>query len=286
VSFNPLNTIRYYIKKYGNAKHPFRYFLSQSMVRTPFCRLLSVKMSSFRLRFYPSCLSSLCYYNPAFAENDEHFLELYLKPGNTFVDIGANIGVLTLKGSTLVGDTGRVFSIEPHPVTFKYLTGNIELNRFRNIQTFNCAVGAQREVAHFSDKLLDAQNHIVQDGGIQVTTETLDDLLADRIAAIDLLKIDVEGYEKYVVSGAEKILRKAKCVYFESYQPNFDIFNYKTGDLIKMFLDRGFEVLRIKDGKLHRVTESHVSDVCENLIAVRDMEDFRSRTGLQLVSYS
>jgi FkbM family methyltransferase len=279
--FNLLNTIRYYIKKYGNAEKPLRFFLCQALPKTPLCRLLIIQMSSFRLRFYPSNISASCWYNPSYLRSDEEFFELYLKKGDTVIDVGANIGLLTLKAASIVSDTGKVFSIEPHPIIFKYLNGNIKLNQFCNVETFNCAIGSRQEISEISSMgTADDRNRIVEQGGIKIKTETLDSLFERELESIDLLKIDVEGYEKFAVMGGDRLLKKTKCVYFESYQPNFDKYGYQTGDLIEMFKSHGFEITRINKGKLEPVPSTHVSVTCENLVAIRDMEDFIKRTHL------
>src|SRR6185312_15602233 len=60
-----------------------------------------------------------------------------LQPGDTFIDIGANIGYFSLMAAKLVGPAGQVYAIEPWPPTLKILRHNIQLNGFRNIQVID-----------------------------------------------------------------------------------------------------------------------------------------------------
>src|ERR1700694_5491581 len=63
------------------------------------------------------------------------WLRRTLKPGQVFVDIGANIGYFTLMGSRLVGERGRVFAVEPHPRLAELLTRNVHLNNLQHVTT-------------------------------------------------------------------------------------------------------------------------------------------------------
>jgi hypothetical protein len=69
-----------------------------------------------------------------------HLVGQILKPGDVFVDIGANVGYDSLLGSSLVGPLGRVIAIEASPTTFAELKKNIALNKSTNIRAVNVAV--------------------------------------------------------------------------------------------------------------------------------------------------
>jgi FkbM family methyltransferase len=64
----------------------------------------------------------------------------YLRPGDTFIDIGANIGYFSLLAASRVGSTGQVHSFEPNPETFKGLQHNVVLNGFKQIVLNNVAI--------------------------------------------------------------------------------------------------------------------------------------------------
>jgi hypothetical protein len=116
---------------------------------------------------------------------------------------------------------------------------------------------------------------------VQTPLKTLDESLAGE-PRIDLLKVDVEGYEKFVFQGGANVLSKTACVYFESSEENFKAFNYSTRDLLTILASAGFRILRINDQRsLVDVPQDYSPAVVENLIAIRSVEDFTGRTGLR-----
>ncbi|MDX3388383.1 FkbM family methyltransferase, partial [Streptomyces niveiscabiei] len=68
------------------------------------------------------------------------FVSRRLRPGDTFIDVGANIGYYTVLASQLVGSTGRVVAVEPSPDFHEALAGNVRLNGCANVRTVNTAV--------------------------------------------------------------------------------------------------------------------------------------------------
>ena len=85
-------------------------------------------------RFYPTTRTASVWLDRTKIRNDEvRFLRAYLREGDTYVDVGANIGELVLTAASAVGGGGRIVAIEAHPIIFKYLTGNVALNRIQNI---------------------------------------------------------------------------------------------------------------------------------------------------------
>lgn len=135
-----------------------------------------------------------------------------LRPGDVFVDVGANIGLMSMHAARLVGDSGAVFSFEPMPDIFAQLKANIHLNAARSIRAFNLALGsepgklpifAHPEVNRGSSTLLTAgatPSHIV-------AVSTLDAFaVSDIKRRIRMIKIDVEGWELEVLRGATNTL--------------------------------------------------------------------------------
>jgi FkbM family methyltransferase len=147
------------------------------------------------------------------------FMKSYLKPGMSFVDVGANIGSHTIHGSRLVGGNGKVFSIEADPNTFDLLQSNIRGNGVANATLFNqCACDRRGEVL-FNVDSNSARSSLVRKGSSQIllSANRLDDLLPRGIQ-VDLLKLDVEGAEYLVLSGATQIFQRTppRVVAFEA----------------------------------------------------------------------
>src|SRR5882762_8210273 len=74
-------------------------------------------------------------------------LETFIKPGDLFVDVGANIGFYTIWAALRVGPEGRVFSFEPNPLATAFLERNIELNELRNVNLYHVALGGSDGMA-------------------------------------------------------------------------------------------------------------------------------------------
>lgn len=121
----------------------------------------------------------------------------------TFVDIGANVGYITLRAQQIVGQHSKLISIEPHPQTFKKLNENLAFNAALNVQTFQLAVGAEvatlplYEVAgNEGENSLHSHGEHSCEAAVSVDVVPLSNiLLMANVTAIDILKIDVEGYE-------------------------------------------------------------------------------------------
>ena len=138
--------------------------------------------------------------------NEMGFLLHFLRPADTFVDIGANVGSYTILASSQV--KANSISIEPLQDTFKKLIDNILINKVeKNVKACNIGLGSEISKIHFT-KSLDTINHVAtkeEIDTIEVKIDTLDNLLMNEQCP-SLIKIDVEGYENEVINGEEKTL--------------------------------------------------------------------------------
>jgi FkbM family methyltransferase len=139
---------------------------------------------------------------------EQLWLADHLGPGDTFYDIGANIGFFTLLGRKLVGASGAVVAFEPLPANVEQLRRNVALNQFRNVKVVATAVSGAEGVGVFSVGG-DARNtgklvaHNSQGRSIRVPMATIDATVKkDRLAPPTVMKIDVEGEEIEVLRGA------------------------------------------------------------------------------------
>lgn len=154
-------------------------------------------------------------------ETDLEIVRRLLKPGQSFVDCGANIGIWTLVAASAVGTNGKVFAFEPNPATFEKLSQNVSLLELAShIQLFASAVGSTNTNLPFSCEKSHNISQIVEmlnNESILVSVVSLD--LALRDNKIDGIKIDVEGFELEVLQGAKSIINNCKpwlCVEFNT----------------------------------------------------------------------
>ena len=129
-----------------------------------------------------------------------------LKPGDLFVDVGANIGYYTLLASKIVGQGGEVISIEAHPEIYRLLNKNVELNAVKNVTAINVAVSdVEKEIEFFTgpQKSLGESTTVKKRGFTsigKVTAKPLTHIIShDKINRISLIKIDIEGAEAEVL---------------------------------------------------------------------------------------
>ncbi|MFI6528787.1 FkbM family methyltransferase [Streptomyces uncialis] len=142
------------------------------------------------------------------------WLRRRLRPGDTYVDVGANIGYYSLLAAQLVGDEGQVVSIEASPVFHQRLLRNVVLNGHRNVRAINGAVSDTEETLTFvlaSSANMGANSIVPYEGPTESTFEIearpLPDLLtAEEVSRARVIKIDVEGAEGSVVRGMAHML--------------------------------------------------------------------------------
>lgn len=145
------------------------------------------------------------------------YLYQYLKPGYTFLDIGANIGLFSLNASKIVGNTGSVFSFEAFTPNFLKLKKNIEDNNLKNTVTEHRAISNDNSPVEIlyrdENKNIGMASAFLQDFTSREIVEgtTVDQFLSDRkIIRVDLIKIDIEGGEFKALSGMTDTLRNLK----------------------------------------------------------------------------
>jgi FkbM family methyltransferase len=141
------------------------------------------------------------------------FILHHLAPGGTYVEVGANVGTFCIAAARKVGTAGRVLAVEASLRVFPYLKLNLERNGAANVTAVACAASDHDADAvpfweapadHFGMGSLAGQFH---DAPTSVACRTLDGLLAEHaLARVDVLKVDVEGFEAAVFRGARQLL--------------------------------------------------------------------------------
>ena len=125
---------------------------------------------------------------------------------------------------------------------------------------------------------------VANGSGISIPMTRLDKLNIDS-DSISLMKIDVEGFELFVLRGGEQLLKKTSCIYFESWEKHFQNYNYSTRDILALLIDSGFRTYRFSDiSCLTEVNKEYISKDCENMLAIRDINDFVNRTGFRITN--
>lgn len=272
--------LKYYFRLTLSQKHPLRFVLGYFLKRTGLCRLITFRVHNYKLHFFPTALSFSFFANPFERANDVYYLSRLLNEGDSFVDVGANIGALTIAGAKVVSQKGQVFSFEAHPMTMHYLRKNLALNNINFVQTFENAVGDQPGTLSFSDDVTDDQNRVSDDGRLLVEVVRLDQTLPSDLI-IHFLKIDTEGFELPVLKSCDSIFQNIQLIYFESDERHCSLYGYSTSDLVDYLLDKDMFVIRVKNGFYRMLDYGYVSPTRENLFGIRNLHSFVEMLGLK-----
>jgi FkbM family methyltransferase len=135
------------------------------------------------------------------------WVEQRLRPGDVFVDVGANMGYFSLLAARRVGPSGGVVAIEPAPLTFTKLTVNLSLNPGVQVRPVRAAVGAREEaIPFYRAPWNDAESSTLDLSGVERAGEVeafpLARLLSDdEVSRTRIVKIDIEGGEWEAIRG-------------------------------------------------------------------------------------
>jgi FkbM family methyltransferase len=169
-----------------------------------------------------------------------------VNPGDTFVDVGANIGYNTVYAQALVGPSGLVIAIEPAPDNLEVLQRQLETNAMLGVVVHGVAVGEQSEVRNlYLRGELSAVNSLFPEGCYGPVTEVtpvpvepLDTLIPGKA---DVIKIDVEGGELDVLRGATRLLADPAVRLLVEWHPTLQAAaGYGPDALPRWLLERGF----------------------------------------------
>src|SRR5260370_9317419 len=182
-------------------KRPLRFVISRLLWKWRICHLFVIERRGYRIRFNPTAMSASLWVDSEFSAEDEYFVEAVVKPGDIAIDVGANIGALTLCAAGTVGASGKIFSIEAHPVIFGYLMRNLRLNKSTNIEAHNLALGNRQGKAAFTDQRSDDQNALaIGAEGSEIAHRPLGQR-SPSPPRIALLTIAVAAYNHSVLPG-------------------------------------------------------------------------------------
>ncbi|MEU7054566.1 FkbM family methyltransferase [Streptomyces sp. NPDC046197] len=184
------------------------------------------------------------------------WIQRRLRPGDGFIDVGANMGVFSVLASQLVGDAGRVTAIEASPAFHRRLVQQLRLNDCRNVRAVNAAVSDRPKRLTFvlaSSRNMGANSIVPYEGPAESTFEIdalpLPDLLDPaEITNARLIKIDVEGAEGSVVRGLAPLLDKLRPdaeITVEVTPHRMAQLGDSADELLRTMTDAGFHVYRL-----------------------------------------
>ena len=191
----------------------------------------------------------------------EHYIFDYIREkidikGKNIIDIGANFGFHTLEFAELV-EHGHVFSFEPQKLVYYQLCGNVILNGFDNVTTYNTALSDEVNVLKMENlqyhsevdiNIGNAHLDACYDNGYNlVNVNTLDSYNFENVS---VLKIDVQGYEPRVLDGAKETINKHKpTIFIEVEEPQLNVYGMQSKDIFERLDALGYEYKKTIDAE-------------------------------------
>jgi FkbM family methyltransferase len=174
-----------------------------------------------------------------------------LRPGDLFIDVGANVGSYSI----LAGDLGAdVIALEPAPDTLALLVENVRLNGYL-VTTIRAAAGANCGTARFTIGQ-DCANRLAATGPVEIEMVALDSVVRDRVVAG--MKIDVEGFEFDVLLGCDRMLsqQRLKLIQLEWNSCSIEAVGTDRAPIAELLARYGYRLYRPgTDGTLVPITD-------------------------------
>ena len=187
-----------------------------------------------------------------------------VKPGDTVIDIGANVGVYSKILSELVGAEGHVYSIEPFPPTFEILCYNVRKLHLDNVEPVNVAVSDSEAVVtmaipydssgaetHYRASIItDCPEAKTETANVRAIT--LDSRFLSETGIISFIKCDVEGHEPACIKGAAKFLARFQPAWLIEVSGEPDDANSAAHSVFKILCDQGYSTWWYDGSKLRK----------------------------------
>ena len=213
--------------------------------------------------------------------DERSFLSCHVMPGMTVVDIGANIGVYSIFLADLVGAHGRVFAFEPDPVLFEAAVTNARVNGKDEVVTLhNLALGSRTGQATLHRSTYNSGDNRLSSSAAHKESVPVNVVRGDDVldgANIDLIKMDVQGWESEVLRGLEQTLRRnpALTVYFEYWPEGLRRAGEPLSSPVEILRQSGFSVFMpgenepLSTQRIERLANVYSGKRFVNLVAKR-----------------
>jgi FkbM family methyltransferase len=198
-------------------------------------------------------------------EPELKIIRYLVKPGDSVIDIGANVGVYTKILSGLVGPDGHVYSIEPFPTTFEILRYNVRKLHLDNVEHLNIAISDSERIVtialpynssgaeiHYRAFIVtnDAEKSKMEMTNVQATT--IDSKFLSESGTISFIKCDVEGHEPACIKGAAKFLVQSQAAWLIEISGEPDDPDSTAHNVFKTFHNQDYSAWWYDGSKLKR----------------------------------
>lgn len=195
---------------------------------------------------------------------ETRFFQSACRDGMTFLDVGANLGYYTALAARAVGPNGRVLAVEPDPDSFGYLEQTIAANAVGNVEAFPVAASDAPAILplYISTDNRGDNRLYASDGErpqVEVKARPLDALLREnKIDTVDLIKIDVQGYEPKVIAGLRETITASPnlTLLTEFWPQGIDEAGEDANEFLQTLRELGLTLHELQpDGSLAELTD-------------------------------
>jgi FkbM family methyltransferase len=222
-------------------------FLAWQFVKRVFKRPVVIRFHNQRLKCYPDSTStSAALYFSGYPDYWEmKFLQAYLRPGDHFLDVGANTGVYSILASAYIGPAGHIDAFEPVERTAARIEEQAALNGLDHLRVHRFAVCDADGELEFGYSGSDAMMHLQRTGehaqdALRVSSIRLDTF--EPYAQYALGKMDIEGAEPLALAGAQERLRQANPpVWLLELAGYSTLYGVSSDEVVQRLAEAGFE---------------------------------------------
>lgn len=206
-----------------------------------------IPFHSAKLRCYPDSPSSsgAIYFSGLPDWWEMQFLRRYLRPGDRFIDVGANVGLYTILAADCVGPGGGVDAFEPDERSALRIEEQAALNGFAHVRAHRLAVHEKSETLDFGFSASDAMAHVRRPGESGAAARVVQAVALDDFAAYGSYaagKMDIEGAEPAALAGAARRLAEANppvwLLELAGYSRHYGV---ESHEVVASLRDAGFD---------------------------------------------
>lgn len=196
-------------------------------------------------------------------KNSTAAIKRILQPGMKILECGANIGYYAMLEARLVGSTGKIYAVEPSPKNIAWLKRNIAINNYEHIEVIPGAFGAEKGTAPFYVDIRSNLSSFVKRDDltefevVDVEMMNIDSFMALPDHDVDLIRMDVEGYETEILKGGEKTLMSERAPKYFFIEVHSELLKKRGSggfEIAKYLRQFGYEV----DVGFHRGSSKYV----------------------------
>jgi len=187
--------------------------------------LASNERCTWEIRVKSDYLTGVIAKNGAWEKHISMMMSRIVGPGDSFFDVGANVGYHSIVAAKMIGETGRVIAFEPNPDVRKILEHNLRRNQCSFVQIEPRAISDGKESLSLSVNPKDSGDaSLVEDheGGqrFDVSTISLDDVCREQGYVPKCVKMDIQGMESRAILGAKRMLEVGNVRLFIEFAPS------------------------------------------------------------------